>query len=113
MRGALAQVSGDAYMIARPTVAKFVMGFQFMEYLTKLGKATLTSINDQWTSALLLHFQGTKPGQGYMGLANHILRKAFRTISEAERDIFLRQLNVGVDGIFESYSRNFINNPKM
>lgn len=113
LRGALAQVSGDAYMIARPTVAKFVMGFQFMEYLTKLGKATLTSINDQWTSALLLHFQGTKPGQGYMGLANHILRKAFRTISEAERDIFLRQLNVGVDGIFESYSRNFINNPKM
>ena len=113
LRGALAQVSGDAYMIARPTVAKFVMGFQFMEYLTKLGKATLTSVNDQWTSALVLHFQGTGVGKGYMGLANHMLRRAFQKVSKEERDIFLRQLNVGVEGIFESYSRNFINNPKM
>ena len=113
LRGALAQVSGDAYMTANPTVAKFVTGFQFWEYITKLGKATLSSVNDLWTGAVILHYQGVKPGRAYLGLINHVLKKATRNISTSERDILLRQLNVGVDGIFESYSRNYINNPTM
>ena len=114
LRGALAQVSGDAHMVAHPNVAKFTMGFQFWQYLTKLGKATLASTgSDVWTGALSLHFQGIKPGTGYIGMINHILRKATRQIPKAERDILYRQLKVGVEGIFESYSRNFINNPKM
>ena len=114
LRGALAQVSGDAHMVANPNIAKFTMGFQFWQYLTSLGKATLASTgSDVWTSALSLHFQGIKPGTGYLGMINHMLRKTFRQIPQAERDMLLRQLRVGVDGIFESYSRNFINNPKM
>jgi len=113
LRGALAQVSGDAHMIASPTVAKLTMGFQFWQYLTTLGKATLGSVNDLWTSPLLLHFQGLKPGGAYLGMINHMLRKTFRQIPKAERDMLLRQLRVGVDGVFESYSRNFINTPKM
>ena len=75
LRGALAQVSGDAYMTANPTLAKFVTGFQFLEYLTKLGKATLSSVNDLWTGAVILHYQGVKPGRAYLGLINHILKK--------------------------------------
>jgi len=113
LRGALAQVSGDAHMIASPTVAKLTMGFQFWQYLTTLGKATLGSVNDLWTSPLLLHFQGLKPGGAYLGMVNHMLRKTFRQIPKAERDMLLRQLRVGVDGVFESYSRNFVNTPKM
>ena len=113
LRGGLAQVSGDAYMTANPTLAKFVTGFQFWEYVTKLGKATLSSINDLWTGAVILHYQGVKPGRAYLGVINHVLKKAVRNISTAERDQLLRQLNVGVDGIFESYSRNYINNPTM
>ena len=113
LRGGLAQVSGDAYMTANPTLAKFVTGFQFWEYVTKLGKATLSSINDLWTGAVILHYQGVKPGRAYLGVINHVLKKAVRNISTAERDQLLRQLNVGIDGIFESYSRNYINNPTM
>ena len=114
LRGALAQVSGDAHMVANPNIAKFTMGFQFWQYLTSLGKATLASTgSDVWTGALSLHFQGVKPGTGYLGMVNHILRKATRSIPKKERDVLLRGLRVGVDGIFESYSRNFINNPKM
>ena len=113
LRGALAQVSGDAHMIASPLLAKMTMGFQFWQYLTTLGKATLGSVNDLWTSPLLLHFQGVKPGGAYLGMINHMLRKTFKQIPKAERDMLLRQLRVGVDGIFESYSRNFINTPKM
>ena len=113
LRGALAQVSGDAHMIASPTLAKMTMGFQFWQYLTTLGKATLGSVNDLWTSPLLLHFQGVKPGGAYLGMINHMLRKTFKQIPKAERDMLLRQFRVGVDGVFESYSRNFINTPKM
>ena len=113
LRGGLAQVSGDAYMTANPTLAKFVTGFQFWEYVTKLGKATLSSINDLWTGAVILHYQGVKPGRAYLGVINHVLKKAVRNVSTAERDQLLRQLNVGIDGIFESYSRNYINNPTM
>ena len=113
LRGALAQVSGDAYMTANPTLAKFVTGFQFWEYLTKLGKATLSSVNDLWTGAVILHYQGVKPGRAYLGLINHILKKATKNVSDQERDVLFRQLKVGVDGIFESYSRNYINNPTM
>ena len=113
LRGGLAQVSGDAYMTANPTLAKFVTGFQFWEYVTKLVKATLSSINDLWTGAVILHYQGVKPGRAYLGVINHVLKKAVRNVSTAERDQLLRQLNVGIDGIFESYSRNYINNPTM
>jgi len=113
LRGALAQVSGDAYMVSNPTVAKWTTGFQFVQMLSKLGKATLSSLSDMWTGAILLHYQGVKPGAAYLGMVNHVLRKAFRKIGSKERDGLLRQLNVGVDGIFESYSRNFINNPTM
>ena len=113
LRGALAQVSGDAYMTANPTLAKFVTGFQFWEYLTKLGKATLSSVNDLWTGAVILHYQGVKPGRAYLGLINHVLKSATRNISHQEKNVLLRQLNVGIDGIFESYSRNYINNPTM
>jgi len=113
LMGALAQVSGDAHMVARPTIAKMTMGFQFWQYLTTLGKATLSSVNDLWTSPIVLHFQGIKPGKAYVGMINHMLRRAFRRVSKAEEDMLLRQLRVGVDGVFESYSRNFINTPKM
>ena len=113
LRGALAQVSGDAYMVANPNVAKWTTGFQFIQMLSKLGKATLSSMSDMWTGAIILNYQGVKPGAAYLGMANHVLRKAFRQIGDKERDGLLRQLNVGVDGIFESYSRNFINNPTM
>jgi len=113
LRGALAQVSGDAYMVSNPTVAKFTTGFQFVQMLSKLGKATLSSMSDLWTGAIVLNYQGVKPGKAYLGMVNHILRKGFRRVSENERNKLLRQLNVGVDGIFESYSRNFINNPTM
>ena len=61
-------------MTANPTLAKFVTGFQFWEYLTKLGKATLSSVNDLWTGAVILHYQGVKPGRAYLGLINHILK---------------------------------------
>ena len=113
LNGALAQVSGDAYMVVRPNLAKWTTGFQFVQMLSKLGKATLSSMSDMWTGAIILHYQGVKPGTAYLGMANHILKKAFRKVSAGERDVLLRQLNVGVDGIFESYSRNFINNPTM
>ena len=113
LRGALSQVTGDSYQAGNPTFAKMVTGFQFWEYITKLGKATLSSINDLWTGAVILHYQGVKPGRAYLGLINHILKKATRNISTGERDVLLRQLNVGVEGIFETYSRNYINNPAM
>ena len=113
LRGALSQVTGDSYQLGNPLWTKMVTGFQFWEYITKLGKATLSSINDLWTGAVILHYQGVKPGRAYLGLVNHLLKKATRQITDGERDILLRQLNVGVDGIFESYSRNYINNPTM
>ena len=113
LRGALSQVTGDYYQVGNPTMAKFVTGFQFWEYITKLGKATLSSINDLWTGAVILHYQGMKPGRAYLGVVNHMLKKATRKITAKERDVLLRQLNVGVDGIFETYSRNYINNPTM
>ena len=113
LRGALSQVTGDAYQAGNPLISKMVTGFQFWEYITKLGKATISSINDLWTGAVILHYQGVKPGRAYLGLINHILKKATRQISGEERDVLLRQLNVGVEGIFETYSRNYINNPTM
>ena len=113
LRGALSQVTGDSYQAGSPTLSKFVTGFQFWEYITKLGKATLSSVNDLWTGAVILHYQGVKPGRAYLGLINHVLKKATQQISTKERDVLLRQLNVGVDGIFETYSRNYINNPSM
>lgn len=113
LRGALSQVTGASYELGNPMWSKMVTGFQFWEYVTKLGKATLSSVNDLWTGAVVLHYQGVKPGKAYLGIINHILKKATQSVSEGERDILLRQLNVGVDGIFESYSRNYINNPAM
>ena len=38
LRGALAQVSGDAYMVSNPTVAKFTTAFQFTQMLSKLPR---------------------------------------------------------------------------
>ena len=102
LRGALSQVTGDSYQIGNATLSKMVTGFQFWEYITKLGKATLSSVNDLWTGAVILHYQGVKPGRAYLGLVNHVLKKATWQISTKERDILLRQLNVGVDGIFET-----------
>jgi hypothetical protein len=113
LRGALSQVTGDSYQVGSPMLSKMVTGFQFWEYITKLGKATLSSVNDLWTGAVILHYQGVKPGRAYLGLVNHILKKATQQISTKERDVLLRQLSVGVDGIFETYSRNYINNPAM
>ena len=113
LRGGLAQVSGDAYMVSNPTVSKFVTGFQFVQMLSKLGKATLSSLSDLWVGSIILHYQGVRPGTAYLGMTTHILRKAFKQVGDNERNQLLRQLNVGVDGIFESYSRNFINNPTM
>ena len=44
LRGALSQVTGDSYQLGNPLWTKMVTGFQFWEYITKLGKATLSSL---------------------------------------------------------------------
>ena len=114
LRGALGQVSGDAYMVKHPNISKFVAGFQMTEYLTKLGKATLSSVGfDPWASALNLNYQGMKPGKAYLGVINHMMRKIFRKIPTAERDFLHRNTITGIDGIIGAYGRNMIENPTL
>ena len=111
LKSALNQISGESYMVGNPSIAKFVVGFQAFQTVTKLGGQMISSVADLWTGALNLHYQGVKPGTAYLGLMNHIYRKAFDKVSVKERDNFLRMLNVGFDGVFGASGRYIASTP--
>ena len=110
LKSALYQVSGESFVVGNPSLAKFTVGWQAFQTITKLGKQMISSFGDLWSGAINLHYQGVKPGTGYLGLVNHLYRNAFRKVGKEEKMV-LRMLGVGFDGVFGASARSVTSTP--
>jgi len=111
LKSALYQISGESFIVGNPSLAKFTVGWQAWQTVTKLGKQMISSFGDLWSGAINLHYQGVKPGDGYLGLVNHLYRNAFGKISKKEKVEVLRMLGIGFEGVFGSSSRTVMSTP--
>jgi len=111
LKSALYQISGESFIVGNPSLAKFTVGWQAFQVVTKLGKQMISSFGDLWSGAINLHYQGIKPGTAYLGLVNHLYRNAFLKIPKKEKVEILRMLGVGFDGVFGSSARSVMSTP--
>jgi|GEM_PF-5671906 hypothetical protein len=111
LKSALYQVSGESFIVGNPSLAKFTVGWQAWQTVTKLGKQMISSFGDLWSGAINLHYQGVKPGTAYLGLVNHLYKNAFQKIPKKEKVEILRMLGVGFDGVFGSSARSVMSTP--
>ena len=110
LKSALYQVSGESHIVGNASLAKFTVGWQAYQTVTKLGKQMISSFGYLWSGAINLHYQGVTPDSGYLGLVNHIYRNAFQKVGKEERE-FLRMLGIGFEGVFGSSSRSVMSTP--
>jgi len=111
LKSALYQVSGESFIVGNPSLAKFTVGWQAWQTVTKLGKQMISSFGDLWSGAINLHYQGIEPGTAYLGLVNHLYRNTFSKIGKKEKVEVLRMLGVGFDGVFGSSARSVLSSP--
>ena len=110
LKSALYQVTGESFIVGNPSLAKFTVGWQAFQTVTKLGKQMISSFGDLWSGAINLHYQGVKPGTGYLGLVNHLYRNAFKKVGKEEKMV-LKMLGVGFDGVFGASARTVMSTP--
>ncbi|MAE81576.1 MAG: hypothetical protein CMB80_02480, partial [Flammeovirgaceae bacterium] len=103
LRSRFAQITGEAFIIGKPGMAKFVNIITGINVLSKLGKAALSSITDVSTAAMTMSHMGENGLTAYGKLAKNIAT----TVPEAERNYVYRMLGVGVDGILGSSASRF------
>ena len=96
IRARYAQISGQAFLVADPSVAKWVSALSSFQILTSLGKAMISSFGDTISSGIVLHSYGKGFLESYRDL---FVKGVFQRLSPAERQMVARYLNVGFDGL--------------
>jgi len=102
-RARFAQLTGEAFIIGKPAIAKMVNLMSGLNILSKLGKSAISSLTDVATAAMTLNHMGVRFGDSYKGLLLNIGRQ----IPEAERKYVYRMLGVGADTILGSAASRF------
>ena len=110
LKAALYQVSGESYIVGNASLAKFVVGWQAWQTVTKLGKQMISSFGDLWSTAINLHYQGVSPDTAYLGMVNHLYRRVFQKVGDKERSV-LRMLGIGFEGVFGASARSVMSTP--
>ncbi len=110
LKAALYQVSGESYIVGNASLAKFVVGWQAWQTVTKLGKQMISSFGDMWSTAINLHYQGVSPDTAYLGMVNHLYRRVFQKVGDKERSV-LRMLGIGFEGVFGASARSVMSTP--
>ena len=110
LKAALYQVSGESFIVGNASLAKFVVGWQAWQTVTKLGKQMISSFGDMWSTGINLHYQGIAPDTAYLGIVNHLYRNAFKKVGKEERQI-LRMLGIGYEGVFGASARSVMSTP--
>ena len=110
LKSALYQVSGESFVVGNASLAKFVVGWQAWQSVTKLGKQMISSFGDLWSAGINLHYQGVAPDTAYLGIVNHLYRNAFGKVGKAEKQV-LRMLGIGFDGVFGASARSVMSTP--
>ena len=102
-RSRFAQLTGEAFIVGRPGLAKWVNMISGLNILSKLGKSALSSLTDIATAGMTLNHMGVHFPSAYAGLLKNIGSGA----SEAERKYIYRMLGVGSDSILGSAASRF------
>mgnify|MGYP001171851173 FL=1 len=102
-RARFAHLTGEAFIIGKPGLAKFVNFISGLNILSKLGKAALSSLTDMATASMTLNHMGVHGFSAYTGM----LKNLGRQIPEAERKYVYRMLGVGADSILGSAASRF------
>tara|TARA_R110002020_G_scaffold304484_1_gene520214 strand:- start:777 stop:3215 length:2439 start_codon:yes stop_codon:yes gene_type:complete len=110
LKAALYQVSGESFIVGNASLAKFVVGWQAWQSVTKLGKQMISSFGDMWSTGINLHYQGVSPDTAYLGMVNHLYRSAFGKVGKEEKN-FLRMLGIGYEGVFGASARSIMSTP--
>ena len=110
LKAALYQVSGESFIVGNASLAKFVVGWQAWQTVTKLGKQMISSFGDIWSAGINLHYQGVAPDTAYLGIVNHLYRSAFQKVGKQEKSV-LRMLGIGFDGVFGASARSVMSTP--
>ncbi len=110
LKAALYQVSGESFIVGNASLAKFVVGWQAWQTVTKLGKQMISSFGDLWSAGINLHYQGVSPDTAYLGVVNHLYRSAFGKVGKEEKSI-LRMLGIGFEGVFGASARSVMSTP--
>lgn len=97
------QISGQSFIVGKPGMAKITNAILSLHMISKLGKATLSSFNDIAHSALTLNYHGMGMLESYKKLFQSALRK----VDPAERQLVLRYLGSGFDGVLGSAASRF------
>ena len=100
------QVSGEAYVVGRPSVAKFMRGLQSWLITTTMGKSMISSFGDAASVAVNLHSHGRGFLGSYSDIIGGIRARLDKIKSKAEREYVLNHMNVALEGILqETHSR--------
>jgi hypothetical protein len=110
LKAALYQVSGESFIVGNASLAKFVVGWQAWQTVTKLGKQMISSFGDMWSAGINLHYQGIAPDTAYIGVVNHLYRSALGKVGKEEKNV-LRMLGIGFDGVFGASARTVMSTP--
>ena len=110
LKAALYQVSGESFIVGNASLAKFVVGWQAWQTVTKLGKQMISSFGDLWSAGINLHYQGVAPDTAYLGVVNHLYRSAFKKVGKEEKNV-LRMLGIGYEGVFGASARSVMSTP--
>ena len=100
------QVAGEAYVVGRPSVAKFMRGLQSWLITTTMGKSMISSFGDAASVAVNLHSHGRGFLGSYSDIIGGIRARLDKIKSKAEREYVLNHMNVALEGILqETHSR--------
>ena len=100
------QVSGEAYVVGRPSVAKFMRGLQSWLITTTMGKSMISSFGDAASVAVNLHSHGRGFLGSYSDIIGGIRARLDKIKSKTEREYVLNHMNVALEGILqETHSR--------
>ena len=101
------QVSGESYVVGRPSIAKFMRGLQSWLITTTMGKSMVSSFGDFASVAVNLHSHG----RGFLGAYGDIidgLRSRLDGIkTKAEREYVLNHMNVALEGLLHTTHSRF------
>ena len=103
LRSRMAQITGEAFIVGKPGIAKIINTISGLNILSKLGKATLSSVTDVATAAMSLNHMGVNVWDSY----TKVLTNVATNVSEAERKYIYRMLGVGADTILGSAASRF------
>lgn len=103
MRSRFANITGEAFIVGKPAIAKFVNIVTGINILSKLGKAALSSVTDHLTSAMTMTHMGENALTAYRKLTENIAKG----VPMAERKYVYRMLGVGIDSILGSSASRF------